>query len=320
MSSARNKRYWRKLIALIFVTLLLCSCSNQSNNPNRDFAQEYEEYGGEMLVLGVVNDTDLTEDGVVYLNSIDDNLNIQFANLTESNSEYILKVSLDYAEIGYTLNGEYRTEYIFSANAGERLVFPIKLSEEIPFDTSHILTVAILTAPNKHAYSIDLMSNSYGVVLSYELSNKALERKIVANTEPEEPLDYLSLTYQGIMLNTDFEAVSDKSVKFPPKYIKTAPNDTVSLAYRIGNYENSEDVLAVVLVDWKQQSINGKSVLHTYNKSGYISYGVLDFTAPAQAGEYEVVAFVVDNPYQLKDFNTFHIHDTAYRFTLIVEP
>ena len=59
--------------------------------------------------------------------------------------------------------------------------------------------------------------------------------------------------------------------------------------------------------------------LYIRNKPGYIGYGELNITTPLQAGEYEVTAFVVDSPFSLRDFNTFHTHDTAYRFTLTVQ-
>lgn len=32
---------------------------------NNGFAEQYKDYGGEMLVLGVVNDSEPTENGVV---------------------------------------------------------------------------------------------------------------------------------------------------------------------------------------------------------------------------------------------------------------
>lgn len=309
-----------KIIFLLVINIcLLCSCGGQSQNGLHEFAQEYEEYGGNMLVLGLENDTAPTESGVVYLEAIDDNLNIQFANLTDSNSEYILKLFLDYREIEFVFDGESRSEYVFTANAGQSLVFPISLSGDIPFDTSHILTIAILTAPNKHAYTIDLMSNSYGMVLSYELANSANERLVTESAALEEPSKYLTLSYQGIMLNKDFEAENNTSVKFPPKKMEVKSGEPVNLAYRVGNYETSDDVIVVVLVDWKQQMINDKPYLHVANKTGYVGYGTLEFSAPSQAGEYEVSAFVVDDPYGLKDGDNFHTHDTSYRFTLIVE-
>lgn len=311
-----NRTFFFLLVISIF---LLCSCGKQPQNDRHEFAQEYKEFGGNMLVLGLENDTAPTENGVVYLEAIDDNLNVQFANLTDSNSEYILKLFLDYTEIEYMLDGEIRSEYVFTADAGESLVFPITLSTDMPFDTSHILTIAILTAPNEHANTLNLMSHSYGMVLSYELANSALERQMIESATIEEPSKYLTLSYQGIILNEDFTTENNTSVKFPPQKMEVKSGEPVNLAYRVGNYEACDDVIVVVLVDWKQQMINDKPYLHIANKTGYVGYGTLEFAAPSQAGEYEVTAFVVADPYELKNGDNFHTHDTSYRFTLIVE-
>ena len=304
------------LTIILFCVIGLVGCEAESK---KDFAEPYAEYGGNMLVLGLENDTEPTENGVVYLNAINDNLNVQFANLTDNNSEYILKLFLDYKEVQFSFDGQKVSEYIFTANAGESIVFPINLSSDIPFETSHILTIAILTAPSKHAYEIDLMSNSYGVVLSYELSNRAFMRSFPSGKTAEDPLEYLSLSYQGIILNEDFDAENDTMVKFPAQSMKASPNEPVKLAYRVGNYETADDVAVVLLVDWKQQEINNKPYLYILNKAGYMSYGTLEFLAPSEPGEYEVTAFVVDDPFGLRTADNFHFHDTSYRFTLIVK-
>jgi hypothetical protein len=270
-----------------------------------------------MLVLGLVNDTDLTFDGVVFLENINDNLNIQFANLTEHNSEYLLKIFLDYNEIDFEHEGNYKSDYIFTANSGESLIIPISLSEDNSFDSSRILTVAIFTAPDKHAYEINLMSNQYGVVMSYELANK--NRTVITNTNATEPSEYLSLSFQGLMLNFDFSPENNMSVKFPPYSISTKENELIEIAYRAGKYENVSDIIIVVMVNWNQQKINGMPYLHLVNKPDFISFGSVSFIAPAETGKYDVVAFVVESPYSNKNADNFHFHDKAYRFTLIVE-
>ena len=309
----RSKIAWIVLIITMLSLLGSCGVHKKGN-----FADEYQSYGN-MLVLGLVNDTDLTENGVVYLNAISDNLNVQFANLTDKDSEYILKLFLDYKEIQFHMNGDLVNSYIFQAEAGDSYVFPVNIDSTIELSNSHILTVAVLTAPQKHAKAVDFMSNSYGVVLSYELAPKIGKREIIRSDTFDEPLAYLELNYQGLMLNSDFEGADNTIVQFPSKDYIAAPGDKIELAYRAGNYDNAEDILIVVLVDWQQQSINGADYIYIRNIPGYISYGTLEFTAPAEAGEYEVTAFVVDQPFELKDSDSFHTHDTAYRFTLTVQ-
>lgn len=303
-------------IVLAINILLLVSCCDTSNDD--DFANEYRNYGN-MLVLGLVNDMDVTENGVVYLNAISDNLNVQFANFTANDSEFILKLFLDYKEIGFYMNGELMNHYSFPTKAGESFVFPINIDSTIELNHSHILTIAVLTAPQKHAKTSDLMSHSYGIVLSYELAPKSGNREIVLSDTFDEPLEYLKLNYQGLMLNFDFEKTENTGVKFPPKDYIVTSGEKIELAYRAGNYDDAEDLLIVVLVDWQQQSINGADYIYIRNSPGYISYGTLEFTAPLEVGEYEVTAFVVDQPFNLKNPDSFHTHDTAYRFTLTVQ-
>lgn len=309
-----------KRISSIFLTIamlmLLVACNGDSDK--NDFADEYKNYG-DMLVLGLVNDTDLTENGVVYLDSISDNLNVQFANLTENNSEFILKLFLDYKEISFYINNELTDAHIFQTEAGESYVLPVNLDSSIELSSSHFLTVAVLTAPQKHAKDSNLMSNSYGVVLSYELASKNGDRKILSNKNCGEPLKYLKLNYQGLMINSDFEQIDNAIVQFPSNDYVAKPGESIELAYRAGNYENVEDLLIIVLVDWQQQTINNAEYIYTRNSPGYISYGTFEFTAPLEAGQYEVTAFVVDQPFNLKDSYSFHTHDTSYRFTLTVQ-
>lgn len=304
------------IILVIIMLLLLTSCDDTINN--NDFADEYRNYGN-MLVLGLVNDTDLTENGVVYVNTISDNLNVQFANLTDNDSEFILKLFLDYKEIQFYINDELVNSYIFQTKAGESYVFPVNVDSAIELNGSHILTVAVLTAPQKHAKANDLMSNSYGVVLSYELAPKNGDRKIAINSICDEPIEYLELNYQGLILNSDFEKEENTIVQFPSKDYVVNAGEIVKLAYRAGKYDNAEDLLIIVLVGWQQQSINEADYIYIRNSPDHISYGILEFTAPLDAGEYEVTAFVVDQPFSLKDSDSFHTHDTAYRFTLTVQ-
>lgn len=300
----------------IMMLMLLVACNGDSGK--NDFADEYINYG-DMLVLGLVNDTELTENGVVYLDSISDNLNVQFANLTKNNSEYVLKLFLDYKEISFYINGELTDSHIFQIEAGKSSVFPINLDSSVELSSSHFLTIAVLTAPQKHAKDSNLMSNSYGVVLSYELAPKNGDRIMLSNEICREPLEYLKLNYQGLMINSDFEQIDNAIVQFPSNDYVAKPGESIELAYRAGNYDNAEDLLIIVLVDWQQQTISNAEYIYTRNSPGYISYGTLNFDAPLEAGQYEVTAFVVDQPFNLKDSDSFHTHDTAYRFTLTVQ-
>ena len=325
-------------ILALSLTLFLGACTDNSQTPStptpsneipninngdelHDWAKEYSHLGTG-LTLGVVNDHELTYDGVVFLDKITDTLNVQFANLTDTSSEYVLKVFYDYEEVSFSVNGSdtFVSDHIFTVNTMTSLIIPIMLDDNLSFDNSHLLTIAILTAPNKHAVDLDMMSNSYGVCSTYELANRNETRQINAKPTAIGTAMFLEITYQGLMLNTDFDAKDDNQVFFPPKEIKTGSGETVRLAYRAGNYdENTGDVLFIVLVDWQQQGFNDNPFIYISNNPGYMGYGEIEITAPIEQGKYDITGFIVRNPYELRNADIFELNDTCYRFTLVVE-
>ena len=307
---------------LIILSVFFASCEKKENNDwKNDFAKEYEWYSGGLL-LGLVNDQQPTESGLIYLDKITDTLNVQFANLTEDNTEYILKIFYDYEEVFYFVNSGSGliNSYTFTADSRESLVIPITLDENLVFNNSHLLTVAVLTAPNKHAVDLDIMTNSYGMSMTFELTQKSEVRQINDTPTAQEPTEFLQANYQGMMLNVDFELNENTSVYFPPKEIRAKSGDTINIAYRVGNYEDTGDVLFIVLVDWQQQRFNAnKPYIHIVNNYGYVGYGIIEITAPLEKGKYEITGFAVNNPFELRNAENFHTNDTCHRFTLIVE-
>ena len=319
-----NKYMLIMMVCLFIIAFSSCGGNQKGNNEDsqlHDWAKEYEELGSG-LTLGLVNDYEPTENGVVYLDKISDTLNVQFANLTEHESEYILKVFYDYEEVSYAINGNdtLLNSYVFTAASKSSLIIPLTLDADLNFDDSHFLTIAVLTAPNKNAVDLDMMSNSYGMVGTYELTNKSGARRVNEKQTAQEPKEYLQIPFQGLMLNTDFKEKDDAQVFFPPKEIKVKGGEAIKLAYRVGNYENTDDVLFIVLVDWQQQRIDGKKpFIHLKNRPDYIGYGVIEMTAPLEKGKYDITGFVISGPFELRNAYNFNINDTCYRFTITVE-
>lgn len=305
-------------ICLITALFSLISCGRTDAQTPSGLAETYQGFGS-VIVLGVVNDSDPTISGLIHMDTVADNLHVQFANLTQKEHKYILKLFLDYQETDFYLNEQKYNGYVFSAAAGEELDLVVNLDMDISMEESHILTTAVLTAPDTHAKDLDFISNSYGIVMNYELAPAEGERRINSGQVCREPDAYLELEYQGIMLNQDYETEGNSVVYLPPSNITVQPNETVSLAYRAGNYEKADDILILLLLDWKQQQINGRPFEYVKNIPGLMSYGTLEFTAPSEPGFYEVTAFAAEQPYALRSRETFHTSDTSYRFTLTVE-
>lgn len=79
----------------------------------------------------------------------------------------------------------------------------------------------------------------------------------------------------------------------------------------------------MVLVVWKQANINNKSFqlinIEDLNKVGF---GTLSLKVPNKTGEYEVVAFLIPNPFDQKtNYYYYYYYDiaTSTRFTLDVK-
>jgi hypothetical protein len=233
----------------------------------------------------------------------------------------MMKIFYDYTETQFTVNGSdtLLNNYLFSLNAMESTIIPIVLDNNLTFNNSHLLTVAVFTAPNNHAIDLNIMTDQYGVSITFELNNKNGERRINEIPTPQEPSEFLQITYQGLMLNLDFNAKDDIQVLFPPLEIKARSGEAIKLAYRAGNYDNAEDVLFIIMLDWQQQIFDGKPFIHIKNMPDYMGYGIIEITAPLEKGKYDITGFIVSNPFELRNGYNFISNDASYRFTLIVE-
>jgi hypothetical protein len=155
--------------------------------------------------------------------------------------------------------------------------------------------------------------------VDFEISQRNTEREIIPLTTSHEPEKYLAIQYQGLMLNTDFAGVDNIPVNFPPKTFTVKASETVKLAYRAGMYENTNNIVICVFLGFEQLRLDGEAVLNIGNKEDKISFGTFEFTAPKEAGMYDIVAFISSAPYELRNTYNAHINDIARRFTLIVE-
>lgn len=274
--------------------------------------------GGAYLILGVNSGLpDSGVNGMIYLENLTDDLYISFANLT-GNKNYILKLFLDYKENEFYINNELTDGYYFSADEGKSQIFKVRLNTENDMEMSHHLTAVIYTVPQVHFGDIGESTNHAGLILNYEISAPDSERKVEEICAPGKPDEWYELEYQGLVIGTQFETETDV-VRIPPTEISAKAGETVKMSYRAGKYRDSESVLFVMLLDWKQTKINGSDFVYIENDPAKIGYGTIEFTAPNEPGSYEIEAFIVTDPFDIMDPDKFHSSDQAYRMTLTVE-
>lgn len=311
------------ILCIIFIVqkLVIVINDNQKKAERIEYLETFQQYG-KGIVLGLSNTEEESIDGFITLNSFSDTLEVEFGNMAENKTEYVLKILWDYKEIEFQVeNGQPCTEYYFEADAREGMIFPINLCDIKEDKCAHILTLSIFKRPNEHAVDLQFMSNWYGASIDYEIVLEEGERSFENEAEVIDAEEYVPTTCQGIVLNTDFDITDDKKeeINLPDYSVVVKAGETVKIAYRVGNYEDTDNVGLILLTGWKQQECNNTGFLRIKNKEGYLGYGTMEFTAPKEAGKYEMVGILVRYPYQNKDRETYISNSTSYRFSLIVE-
>lgn len=315
------------IIILVNFSLVSCSYSELSDDTGTipsDLQESLESnvsftknLGGSYLILGV--DSGLPDSGVngmKHLAKLTDDIYISFGNLTQ-NTNYILKLFLDYEETEFYINGELTDGYYFSMDEGDSQIFKVRLNTEKDLEWSRHLTAVVYTSPQVHFNEIEAVTNNAGIILNYEISAPDSERNVEEIVAPSKPDAWYELQYEGLVIGTQFETETD-IVRIPPKEISAKAGETVRMSYRAGHYPKAESALFILLLDWKQTKINGNDFVYIENDPTKIGYGIIEFTAPSEPGSYELEAFIITDPFELMVPESFRTADQTYRMTLVV--
>lgn len=319
------------IVSVVFMLTALVGCGvkeSQSNDDDQliasiqesldDNVEYIKQLDGAYIIMGVKSGLPVSGvNGVINLKEINDPLYLSFANLT-GNKSFALKIFLDYKETEFYVDGELYDSYIINAVNGETEIIKFSLKTDIDFDESHYLTTAVFTAPNVHFGEFGASDNNSSTVHNYEIAPLNGERAMQEPFEPQKPERFCDIQYQGLVVGTQFEK-SPKVVQIPPQNIYAKPGEKVKLSYFAGKYPDKENVLFLLLLDWKQLEIGGGDYIYLSNDPEKIGYGSFEFTAPEEPGSYEVAGFIVYNPFKILGPNDFHTLDEMYRWTLVVE-
>lgn len=283
-----------------------------------DDTEYIKQLGGAYIIMGVESRQPFSGvNGVINLKEITDPLYLSFTNLT-GNKSFGLKIFLDYKETEFYVDGELYDSYIIKAENGESDIIKFGLNTDISFDESHRLTVAVFTAPNVHFGEFGATDNHAGSIHNYEIAPLNGERAMQEPLEPQEPERLCDIQYEGLVVGTQFEK-SPKVVQIPPQNIYAKPGEKVKLSYFAGSYPDRENVLFMLLLDWKQLEIGGGDYIYLTNDPDKIGYGSFEFTAPEEPGSYEIVGFIARDPFEIQGIDENYSLDQMYRMTLVVE-
>ncbi|WP_112180351.1 hypothetical protein [Paraliobacillus zengyii] len=121
------------------------------------------------------------------------------------------------------------------------------------------------------------------------------------------------------MINNDFNS-NTKVANYPPHSLSVKLNEEVTLAYLAGPEENATNYLLTVLIDWKQTFINHNEPFQIINIADFnkVGYGTFTFIAPIDPRDYELIAYLIPEPFTRKGKDSFSISSST-RFTLSVQ-
>lgn len=297
---------------------------DSSPSPKIDIAiNEYPEFGSGFS-MKVSNKNIKTDSDIIdffIMENPQDKLTIFFENFY-TDGEFVLNLFYDYQQLEFKVdNQEQSKNYYFELGENESISIPVTLSDEIiADDLPHKLLASIVVAPNSHEKELKLNSDYYGIVIDYEieygnynaLNNYNQQFEIVQPKLIEIPFG------SALMINDDFNA-NTKVANYPPHSLSVKPNEEVTLAYRAGPEENATNYLLTVLLDWKQALINNEPFqIIKIPDSTKVGYGTFTFIAPNDPGDYELIAYLIPEPFTRKSDDLFSI-SLSTRFTLSVQ-
>lgn len=249
---------------------------------------------------------------------------------TEKEREVILTLYLDYKQINFKVtDNKYSNEYVFNIDGSQQIELPVYLDKTlVPNDDKyHKLMISFVTGYDKKAYQFEKVENQYGITCSYDI----IFNKSALNSQIDDIKDYIKNNYpdnyfefqsEPIILNTDYNNKAQKKdkdfgISLPNNLVTISKGNALDLMYNITNYNNFKNALLVITVDYKQEKINNDDCyIMTLGENGVYN-GKISLSMPNQTGYYEVIGYVIYNPYEKisTDLGNSKVN-TSYRFTV----
>lgn len=252
--------------------------------------------------------------GVVELSSFDEKLFAQIENTGQTRT-LALQVFVDYQQVPIKIDGIEYGSYLIEADENYAETISFNISSGVNTSMNHKMTVVLVAGADvitsKETFEL---SNQYTITLDYILSfdsHNAMVQSEYLYTELE-PTAVLS---SGIMLNTDFS--DEDRNRLPERKISVAAGESLDLQLLMGGYKDVSEVAVIITIGLMQAKINESDYIVCQTQDGAYSRGTIQLSAPDIPGLYEVMGFVVKNPFS-NEISEWIPCDTSYRFTLEV--
>jgi len=338
MDFHKNNIRTKLLVSIITIAILLCSsCSSKTKHINRNAEIKKLEYNSEYASTGVkvcaldVNTITTTEedhrDHKLYLPEFDEPIYITFG-LAGADSQAILRLYYDYEPISFltaeSLN--YTDEYIFNIADGTRLEIPVYLSSDLgKDDLTHKLMVVVIIDCDRHASEIDNITDlmMYGSTGVFDLSfTEAANRRETTIAESKYSIlnadNYGKFSYTSLNFTDGMQDLSSQGFYEPEKIYVKNMGEVCSLNYTVSKFDNKvENALILLTVGYRPIQINNQDYLFINLGDNTTAAGEISFELPDEAGKYDVIGYVVFNPFSYTSMDLCDIPQSNTRFTIV---
>lgn len=308
---AHFKKQLQVFLSLCLVTVTIAGCAQNDGSVEHIVSENSTGYYFDVYSSESKDDT---RNGVIKLQSSDDALYFEIENSGQER-QFSVQVYLDYQQIPFIVNETEYTTYLVDASSQTSKTYEFHLANSIDDKYNHSLLVILTAGSDVLTNKVDYeMTDQYSIALNHVLSFDKKLPLFSANYAYEKS-NVISEQSTGLLLNSDLKS---RSRAIPQRELRVKRNETFSLQYQVGGYTDCDEVAVVITIGLDQVQINDQDYLLCQTKGGSLVQGIATFTAPENAGEYELMGWVIKKPFNV-DENEYIPLDSAYRFTLVVE-
>ena len=331
------KKIILRIMVLTVILLLLFSfclrfCMDNSSSAvttTEEFTPLIENYEGSVFsaVIGTNSTRKAGRIGSsLVLQSLDEPIEISFGQ-TGRDRSFGLTIYYDYKPIQFTL--EDRKNYIdrlqFDIEDSQKTTMFVYLnsSEIIPDDLCHFLTFVFTPSPDEHAKDKDSITHNSALIYNYNLYFCNYdEAKIFASSKYDLHVanGYYPYETTPFVLNTDSNnSEIREEVSLPDKCYRVTAASLFEMNYIISNPGGDAKTAAIFLeVGNEHIDVNKQEYIYVELNNELKATGKLTFRIPEKAGLYDVIGFVVYDPFLDINSNLNQIPETSTRFSLEV--
>lgn len=310
---------YRKMeyIYIVILTILVCLISlTGCKKTNYDDIQHLDSGNthGYYFDLFTESTRNVPRDGIIGMENYNDELIFRVENASQPR-QFAVQFFLNYEQVPVIIDSIVYETFIIDADAYLGNEYTFSLLDEIDTSYNHSLVVVLIAGADILTSETDFrITDHYSIAYNSKLSfneNNHMKKSQYQYEETEVVTEYQG---QGLILNTD-------TVNFarlvPNKELNLMTGEKFSLHYQVGGYKDCEDVAIFITIGLKQANINNQDYIICKLKNGELVSGIIEIIAPDIEGEYEIMGWVVKDPFN--DKHEFFPLDSSYRFTLNVK-